>query len=153
MNGGERRWWPDMARMRSGCVAAGVIALHRGDLTRSKKIFARRCSPPDYPDPSANHGAVRSPAVRTAALAVWSPTVTIPWHIFISRPDRALWSTIFSQISMATSPSLCIKVVVLHTSYKLTIGIKLSWALDHAQNWAWSCCQSTVSLKIQTLTA
>jgi hypothetical protein len=57
-----------------------------------------------------------------------SDPVQALYHVnsHINRPDRALWSTIFSQISMATSPSLCIKVVVLHTSYKSTIGIKLS---------------------------
>jgi hypothetical protein len=40
------------------------------DLTRSKKIFAQRCSSSDHHDPDANRGADRSSAVRTAALAV-----------------------------------------------------------------------------------
>jgi hypothetical protein len=46
--------------------------------------------------------------------------------ISVSAPDSQVLGQFFSQISMATSPSLYIKVVVLHTSYKSTIGIKLS---------------------------
>jgi hypothetical protein len=53
-----------MAGMMSGRVVAGIIALHRGDLTQIKKIFAWRCSPIDHPDPSANHGADWSSAAR-----------------------------------------------------------------------------------------
>ena len=65
-----------MAGRRGGRVAAGVSALHHGGLTQSKKIFARRCSPPDHPDPGANRGdsdtnrGGKSPAVRTVALAI-----------------------------------------------------------------------------------
>ena len=45
-------------------MAAGVSALHRGGLIRSKEVFAGRCSPPDHLDPGANRGADRSSAVR-----------------------------------------------------------------------------------------
>jgi hypothetical protein len=45
-------------------VAAGVSALHRGGLIRSKKIFARRYSLPDHPDPGADCSADRSSASR-----------------------------------------------------------------------------------------
>jgi hypothetical protein len=50
--------------MRSDRMAAGIIALHRGDLTQIKKIFVRRCSPIDHPDPGANRGADWSSAAR-----------------------------------------------------------------------------------------
>jgi hypothetical protein len=106
---------------------------------------------PDVGD--TNHGGGSRRRWRFPALAIWSGSGTVPWESSFSAPDSQVLGQFSSQISMATSPSLCIKVVVLHTSYKSTIGIKLSWALDHAQNWAWSWCLSTVSLKIQTLTA
>ena len=46
-------------------MAAGVSALHRGGLIRSKEVFAGRCSPPDHLDPGANRGVERSSAVST----------------------------------------------------------------------------------------
>jgi hypothetical protein len=107
-------------------VAAGVSALHRGGLTRSKRIFARRCSPPDHLDPGANHGADRSSAVRFFCRGdLIHHRALYHGKCFISTPDSHSLGLDFFQISMAASLSLCIKVVVLHTSYKSTIGIKL----------------------------
>jgi hypothetical protein len=39
--------------------------------------------------------------------------------------DRAIGKGVFFQFHVTTGPSLCIKVVVLYTSYNSTIGIKL----------------------------
>ena len=39
--------------------------------------------------------------------------------------DRAIGKGVFFQFHVTTGPSLCIKVVVLHTSYNSTIGFKL----------------------------
>jgi hypothetical protein len=44
-------------------------------------------------------------------------------------PDRASLDQIFFKFTMETSPSLCIKVVMLHTSYKFVTGIMLKLAL------------------------
>jgi hypothetical protein len=108
--------------MRSGRVAAGIIALHRGDLTQIKKIFARRCSPSDYPDPDANRGADRSSAARLKLIHPVHCTIAF----FFSAPDSQGLGPNFFQISMATSPNLCSKVVELQTSYISTIGTELS---------------------------
>jgi hypothetical protein len=59
-------------------VAAGVSALHRGGLIRSKD-FAGRCSPPDHLDPGTNRGADRSSAVRFSAAAI-RPLSVSPMH-------------------------------------------------------------------------
>jgi hypothetical protein len=93
-------------------VAAGVSALHRAGLTRSKKIFARRCSPPDHPDPGANRGADRSSAVR---LPRWrSDPVLLLYHgVSFRYPDRATLGPIFSRFSMVPSPNIYSKVVLL----------------------------------------
>jgi hypothetical protein len=49
---------------------------------------------------------------------------TVPWQAWFRQPDRAICRGFFFQFHVALSPSLCIKVVVLCTSYKSTIGIK-----------------------------
>jgi hypothetical protein len=106
-------------------VAARVSALHHGGLTRSKKIFARRCSPPDHPDPGANRSADRSLAVR---LPRWrSDPYTTLYHgeCSFSKPDSHSLGPDFFQISVATHPDLCSKIVELQTNNTLTIGIEL----------------------------
>ena len=48
---------------------------------------------------------------------------TVPWHCFIRASDRAILESVFSRFHVTISPSLCTKVVVLHTSYNSTIGL------------------------------
>ena len=103
-------------------MAAGVSAFHRGGLIRSKEVFAGRCSPPDHLDPGANRGADRSSAARLKLIHPVHCTIAF----FFSAPDSQGLGPNFFQISMATSPNLCSKVVELQTSYTLAIGTELS---------------------------
>jgi hypothetical protein len=117
------------------------------------KIFnpATLSNYPEYKVNRRSHESRRQSVAggKVAALASWSISATVLSGSLFSRPDRAPWSTFFSQISMATSPSLCIKLVVLHTSYKSTIGIKLIWALDQGQTDSQTWVQVTAYLKFR----
>jgi hypothetical protein len=55
---------------------------------------------------------------------------TVPSEFLFCAPDSQDLGQVFSKCFMATHPKLCIKVVVLHTSYNSTIEIELIWALD-----------------------
>jgi hypothetical protein len=59
MNGGKRHRRPGTATRASGRVAARIFALHRGDLTQSMNIAAKRCPPSTQPERGANHDADR----------------------------------------------------------------------------------------------
>jgi hypothetical protein len=93
-------------------VAAGVIALHRGDLTQNKRIFVRRGLLIDHPDPDANRDGDWSSAVR---LPRWqSDPLQLLYHgVPFRQPDRASSGPIFSRFSMVPSPNIYSKVVLL----------------------------------------
>jgi hypothetical protein len=59
MNEGKRHRRPGTAKRASGCVAAGIFVLHRGDLTQSMNIAAKRCPPSTRSRHSANHDVDR----------------------------------------------------------------------------------------------
>ena len=69
-------------------------------------------------DPGAKSSAARG------AVDLICPG-TVPWRCLFSVSDSQDLGPDSSQFSMEIPPSLCIKVVVPHTSYKSTIGIKL----------------------------
>jgi hypothetical protein len=67
-------------------------------------------------------------------------------------PDRAHWSFIFSQFHVTTGPSLCIKIVVLHTSYNFATWCCHKKSLNSIQNRAQSSSHNTVILKFKPQT-
>jgi hypothetical protein len=136
-----------------------------GDTTASQsdiqlttaKIFwpATLSTYPEYKSGHRWHKSSRRDVAggEAVALAISSISAIVPSRSVSGRPDRALWSSIFSQIHMATWSTLCSKIVEQYTIYNIAIWCCHKKPLDHVWNWAWSWCQSTVSLKIQTLTA
>jgi hypothetical protein len=69
---------------------------------------------------------------ESAALAISSISATIPSRSVSSRPDRRSLGLIFSQISMATSPVICSKIVEQYTIYNIAIWCCHKKPLDHA---------------------
>jgi hypothetical protein len=57
MNGGKRHRWPGTTAKISGHVVAGIVSLHRGDLTQFMNIVAKRCLPSAWPEHGVNHSA------------------------------------------------------------------------------------------------
>jgi hypothetical protein len=108
--------WSDMAGRRDGRVAAGVIALHRGGLTQSKRIFARRCSLPDHPDPGANRGVDGSSAV---SLSTRYCTMAMIFSC-LNRPPPF---HIISRFLLRTKLSSLIEFIHYTSIYNLTIGL------------------------------
>ena len=96
-------------------MAAGVSALHRGGLIRSKEVFAGRCSPPDHLDPGANRGAERSSAVSTCAGGLITNRALYHGRVAFRQPDSQFWSPILSQFLMTTHVKLCRKIVEQYT--------------------------------------
>jgi hypothetical protein len=158
--GGQRRWHAGGENLIHGRWAKGErITAGRSDfqVTGGENPLTQRCyqSAPsmNLDTGDTNHGGGVTGGGIFLALAIWSTLVTVPWQVPFRWTDRAILGPNFSKVSLVTHSTLCSKVAELQTSYNSTIGIKLSWALDHAQNRAWSWCQSTISLKIQTLTS
>jgi hypothetical protein len=131
-----------MAGTRSGRVAAEIIALHRGDLTQIKKIFARRCSPIDHPDPGANRGADRSSAARLKLihpvlyhgddLQLPEPTIIFLLDLRILVRNRAI-----------SFNKICSPCISLQTNYRI-LGLKPSGFKDMAHQ-TWPHLTGTIS--------
>ena len=130
---------------------AGVASSARGDdISPPSRYLQARCSNQD--GGGANLHAKRSPAVSKPR-----------WR---SNPFRLLYhgdaqfrcltepigASFFSQLHVTTGPSLCIKIVVLHTSYNFATWCCHKKSLDPIQNRAQSSSHNTVILKFKPQT-
>jgi hypothetical protein len=124
----RRRWWfHGGENLIQGVVSkrGGAATSRSGVQLNGGKDFSNpRCYPStpgtNRDGDGTNHGR-GIVGGEVSALAAWSNSVTVPWRMAFSWPDRPIWSLIFSYFYLATHPRLYSKIVVQYTIFIFVI--------------------------------
>jgi hypothetical protein len=133
-----------------GPVAAGIFALHHGDLTQSMNIATKRCSPSTRPRRIANHGSDRCRRRGAPHLGYFC-------YYSIAIVLQSTWpSTIGGDLLQNLCGNLIIDLYqscwsTIHLQFCYSIPVKFS--LDPAQIWSQSSANVTGGhISVQALT-